>query len=297
MDYALLLSRVPQLFVEAKGYGENLADRKWAGQVVSYAAVAGVSWVALTDGDEWRLYNAHAPVDVEDKLFRRVRISEDRQAAAEALGYLARENITRAQDVLSNLWEADRADRAVRQAVEQLLTRDPPDWFVSALTKRIDGLTKGQVRAALERLRVQFDVPPPTGLDEGPAATPATPPRAPEEAPPAPRPPTRTSGEVGLADLIAAGLLRPPLVLSKGYLGQELRAEVQADGSVTFNGTRYTSPSMAAAKAREKVKGGPPPDRLRWQTNGWVFWLFRDDDGKWQPLDLLRRRYAERNAG
>ena len=32
VDYALLLSRVPQLFVEAKGYGENLSDRRWAGQ-------------------------------------------------------------------------------------------------------------------------------------------------------------------------------------------------------------------------------------------------------------------------
>ena len=133
VDYALLLSRVPQLFVEAKGYGENLADRRWAGQVVSYAAVAGVSWVALTDGNEWRLFNAHAPVDVEDKLFRLVRVSEDKAAAADALGYLARENIARAREVLSSLWEADRADRAVRQAVEQLLTEEPPDWFVAAL--------------------------------------------------------------------------------------------------------------------------------------------------------------------
>ncbi len=125
VDYALLLSRVPQLFVEAKGHGENLADRRWAGQVVSYAAVAGVSWVALTDGNEWRLYNAHAPVDVDDKLFRRVRISEDRAAAAEALGYLVRENITRSRDVLSTLWEADQADRAVGQAVEELFRPAP----------------------------------------------------------------------------------------------------------------------------------------------------------------------------
>ncbi len=101
---------------------------------------------------------------------------------------------------------------------------------------------------------------------------------------------------MGLPRLIAAGLVKPPLVLNKAYLGQQLRAEVQADGSVTFNGTRYSSPSMAAAMAREEVKGGPPPDRPRWQTNGWTFWLFRDDDGEWQPLDLLRRRYGERHG-
>ncbi len=297
VDYALLLSRVPQLFVEAKGYGENLADRRWAGQVVSYAAVAGVSWVALTDGNEWRLYNAHAPVDVEDKLFRRVRISDDRAAAAEALGYLAREKITRAREVLSSLWEAERADHAVRQAVEGLLTHDPPDWFVAALWKRIDGLTKGQVRAALERLRVGFDVPPLSGFEGEPVlgAVGAEGDET-EVSPETPGSSHRTQGEVGLPELIAAGLVKPPLVLNKAYLGQQLRAEVQADGSVTFNGTRYSSPSMAAAMAREEVKGGPPPDRPRWQTNGWTFWLFRDDDGEWQPLDLLRRRYGERHG-
>ena len=41
VDDALLLSRVPQLFVEAKGYGENLSDRRWAGQAAE--AWAGAS--------------------------------------------------------------------------------------------------------------------------------------------------------------------------------------------------------------------------------------------------------------
>ena len=65
VDYALLLMRTPRLFVEAKGLGENINDPRWANQVISYAAVAGVEWVALTDGAEWRIYNAHAPVPVE----------------------------------------------------------------------------------------------------------------------------------------------------------------------------------------------------------------------------------------
>jgi predicted type IV restriction endonuclease len=48
VDYALLLSRTPRLFIEAKGLGENMSDPKWANQTISYAAVAGVEWVALT---------------------------------------------------------------------------------------------------------------------------------------------------------------------------------------------------------------------------------------------------------
>jgi hypothetical protein len=32
VDYALLLSRTPRLFIEAKGLGENIDDPKWANQ-------------------------------------------------------------------------------------------------------------------------------------------------------------------------------------------------------------------------------------------------------------------------
>jgi hypothetical protein len=111
-----------------------------------------------------------------------------------------------------------------------------------------------------------------------------------------PRAAPRQTGEVGLADLISAGLVKPPLALTKKYLGSELQAEVQPDGSVICNGTRYRSPSAAAAKAREQVKGGPPAGRTSWQTNGWIFWLFRDEDGQLKPLDPLRQRYREQHT-
>ena len=288
VDYALLVGRVPHLFVEAKGRGENLADRRWAGQVVSYAAVAGVSWVALTDGDEWRLYNAHAPVDVEEKLLRQIRISDDPEAAAEALGYLARENITQAQDVLSALWEAERADRAVRQAVEDLFGAEPPAWFINALARRTNGLTRGQVRSALRRLRIRLDAPAESALREADTA------RSVEATEVKQGRRRRPTGEVGFAEIIMAGLIRPPLVLSKRYLGEELQAQVQSDGMVVYGGKPYGSPSTAASAARESVKG-PPPDRAKWQTNGWTFWLF-EDDGVPRPIDVLRQRYRARSA-
>jgi hypothetical protein len=78
VDYALMLERKPVLFVEAKGTRENLEDRKWAAQIMSYAVVAGVEWVLLTNGDEYRIYNSHAAVPVQDKLFRSARLSEPR---------------------------------------------------------------------------------------------------------------------------------------------------------------------------------------------------------------------------
>ncbi|MFF2326747.1 MULTISPECIES: hypothetical protein [unclassified Streptomyces] len=53
IDYALILMRMPRLFIEAEAVGENLDDPRWANQTISYAAVAGVDWVALTNGAEW----------------------------------------------------------------------------------------------------------------------------------------------------------------------------------------------------------------------------------------------------
>lgn len=52
VDYALKIMRTPRLFLEAKGLGEDLSDRKWVAQVLGYATMAGVEWCVLTDGDE-----------------------------------------------------------------------------------------------------------------------------------------------------------------------------------------------------------------------------------------------------
>jgi hypothetical protein len=45
--------------------------------------------VALTDGGEWRLHHAHAPVSVEQELFRAVRVSEAVDAAFKLLALLS----------------------------------------------------------------------------------------------------------------------------------------------------------------------------------------------------------------
>jgi hypothetical protein len=71
VDYALFLDRVPSLFIEAKALGSNLEDNKWANQIMGYATVAGVQWVVLSDGNEYRLYNSHAPLSYKQKLWIR----------------------------------------------------------------------------------------------------------------------------------------------------------------------------------------------------------------------------------
>lgn len=45
--------------------------------MLTYAVSAGVEWVVLTDGNEYRIYNAHAAVPIEQKLFRLVRVTDE----------------------------------------------------------------------------------------------------------------------------------------------------------------------------------------------------------------------------
>ena len=76
VDYALFLNRTECLLIEAKSLEKDLGDRKWISQNISYAAVVGVKWCVLTNGDEYRVYNSHAEVDVDEKLFRKVSVSD-----------------------------------------------------------------------------------------------------------------------------------------------------------------------------------------------------------------------------
>jgi hypothetical protein len=161
VDYALLLSRTPRLFIEAKGLGENINDPKWANQTISYAAVAGVEWVALTDGAEWRVYNAHAPVPVEQKLFRAVRVAEDLDAAFELLALLSKDNLR--DNRLQELWRGFFVDRQVHAALDELFnTGEPARDLVALVAKRVPDLPRADIRASLVRARVAFDFPTPS---------------------------------------------------------------------------------------------------------------------------------------
>ena len=67
----------PRLFVEAKALGRNLDDPKWASQIMGYASVAGVEWVVLTDGNEYRIYT-HTRCQFAEKLLSdAVRLTDD----------------------------------------------------------------------------------------------------------------------------------------------------------------------------------------------------------------------------
>jgi hypothetical protein len=244
----------------------------------------------------------HAPVDIDDKLFRIVRISSDPEAAAEALSHLTKDSIRGRS--LDALWHAEQIDRRVREAVEALFTADPDPWLVRRLRRDIPDLQPGDIRSALVRARLSLDFPPSALTDTHlPAPSGDSAPRDPawesDDRPGAERAPGRRRRRrvnVVVRDLIDAGLLRPPLDLVRTYLGREVRARVEVTGQVAVNGKLYSSLSRAASAAREEVKGGLTTESKRLHTNGWTFWQYRDGDGALRELDILRRRYHDNGA-
>ena len=304
VDYALLLQRKPVLFIEAKALGENLSDRKWASQIVSYAAVAGVEWVVLTDGDEYRIYNALSEHDVEEKLFRTVRVSGDAAEAEDALRLLTKDELRNKS--LAALWRAQSIDTRVRRAVEALFEPEPSAWLVRRLANSTDGLTAGDVKAALLRARITLDLPA-AELESSPPARerprvlpmPTTPDETSsheEEQQPGTRRPA-ASYDVSVKDLLDAGLIRPGLKLRKRYLGSEVEATIEPDGRVRYGSETFKSLSIAAGAARVAVKGPPSDGRRYYQTNGWTFWEYEDEAGRRREIQEIRERYlADRSA-
>jgi hypothetical protein len=290
VDYALFLLRTPRLFIEAKALGAHLDDGKWASQILAHATVAGVEWVALTDGNAWRIYNSHAAVTVEQKLFRVVHIADPEDHAEETLRLLAKAQM--ADHLIDDLWKSDFVDRQIRDALQRLFAPEPDPSLVRLVRAKTSALTPVEVRKSLGRLRTTFDFPivsAPAGRTE---RTPEARPARPRPAEPVTAPKTAGSGtpwrHVSLADVIAAGLIRVPFEIEHRYRGVEFRARIEGPSRIVFQENIYDSLSTTGGVARKSV-AGPFPGRDIPQTNGWTFWEYRGPDGGLRVLDDLRR--------
>lgn len=278
VDYGLLVVRTPRLLIEAKALGENLDDHRWVNQIMGYASVAGVEWVVLTDGDVYRIYNTHAPVVVEEKLFRSVQVSSEDAAVGQTLELLAKNRLE--ENRIEVLWRAHFVDRQVKAAIEALFSRDHGDMllvnYVAGSTKN---LTAEEIRGSLARCRATFDFP----LDAETLAAP----RAKVK-----RAGKRVEADAGgggssLADVLAAGALRPPVQLMRSYKGKELSATITTAGKVRVGKDDFDSPSTAAVVA---IKHATGKDR---SINGWDFWQVPTADGKRVPLSAFRAAKAD----
>jgi RAMA domain-containing protein len=259
-----------------------------------------VRWCALTNGDEYRIYNSHAAVDVEQKLFRSVRASDTANAkyVTDTLFLLSKEQMQ--GRLLDELWKVHFIDGNVSRSIEALLANED-SGLIRLVCKKAKGVTASEVRASLKRAKIRIDFPVPAvtggmrplstvgGKRQG-AATPGSLPLRRQAGQKAWQTPVATA-DATVANLIEAGLIRTPLRIEWDYKGVHLTAVVQPDGKVEFDGQACDSLSTAAGMARKAVSGAPA-GRPYPQTNGWTFWMYSDEDGgELREIDYLRQNY------
>lgn len=285
VDYALLVGGAPRLFVEAKALSENLDDRKWASQIMGYAAVAGVEWVALTNGDEYRIFNAHAAVTVDEKIFRTVRVSDDSPLVAETLGLLSRQQWDGRR--IEILWQLQFVDRKVKNAVQELFGVEPDNGLVHWIKKRHPNLSPKEIRGSLSRACFTLDFPP---VSE-PPPKPAPPPKPGQKTDGTKKGPAKREGVTPL-DLVKAKIVKAPLALERSYKGQILKATLNAEGRILVGSEAFDSFSAAGSRAMQTVLGSDKSPACP----GWDFWHYRDQAGKLLPVSALRREYRQLKA-
>ena len=278
VDFALMQQRAPCLFLEAKSLGHDITDRRWTNQILAYATQSGVGWLVLTNGDDYHIYNAHAPVPLEGKLFRKLSLTQtpvDELAAD--LSLLMRTDFAGRR--IDRVWDAHHTDTQVHALLIKALHEDP-EKLLTLLARMSEGkITKSALKASLLRadIRITFPAAPvlrlPKAIEPEEIASSKT--RSPKRPPADKLAAKRDTGATAkrmqdLADLFARGILKPDTTLVATYRGHKLTATITKEGQISFGGQTFDSPSTAGSVARHSVapsKTGKPP-----ATNGWDFW-------------------------
>jgi predicted type IV restriction endonuclease len=154
VDYALFQNGIPCLLIEAKSLEQDLKDDKWVNQNVSYATVVGVEWCVLTNGDEWRIYNSHAVVPVDQKLFRAVRISDTQNEGQVlwALRLLSQEEMR--GRLLDLCWKKHFIDFNVGLGLRRIIELQDRT-LIRLIQKKTKGLNPSDIRSALKRTKIE----------------------------------------------------------------------------------------------------------------------------------------------
>jgi predicted transport protein len=137
LDYALKLDGSAVLYVEAKGLGENLDDKKFVAQAVNYANNDGVLWCVLTNGRRIKVYKTNEPVAMDRKLLFEVDLggeSETNAEKANIVRLISREAVTNGE--LARFGERVFTDARVRRALAELAA-DPPKSLIQLVAEKL----------------------------------------------------------------------------------------------------------------------------------------------------------------
>jgi hypothetical protein len=283
VDWAFYQNGRPIFLVEAKdagrklgGYDEQLGDY--------FAKEPGVKLGVLTNGIMWRFFTDIINANVMDREpFAKWDVLHDEEPPYDFLTLLQKSQFK--TELVRTFAQRQHEHNLLVNELARLL--EPSAEFTKLAIENIEtrNLTANVVESwkpvvasaigewAKQRTLASVLTQSPSQDDGG------------SPAPIKPVTSRRNWESVTLNDLIAAGLLAPPVRLFRKYKGSELESTLLADGAVEFQGSKFDSCSSAAEAARETVT------RRRMNTNGWRFWQYLEKNGKRTTLFDLRKRF------
>lgn len=287
VDYALRRGPKPSLLIEAKQLGTDLDDHKILKQIMIYARAAGVQWIILTDGNEYRIYNQRADGGADQMLFRKMSVKDGTPLLAETLGLFSKETVQ--LNAAQWIWIEEQTNHKVRTALEAMLSGRGDPALAARISERT-GLNLNLVKQSLQRCKAQFSFAPPIvqSADRGVRVG-----------------GTSSQGKDGrssrkpddaVKQLLATGRLRAPVELTKAYKGQKLAARIETDGSVTLGGHSHASINRAAQAAMMSIAGEGAKGK-RPAVDAWMFWEYKAPDGTRKKLDDAWRSFVNATPG
>jgi predicted type IV restriction endonuclease len=146
VDIALKISNRPVMFVEAKSVDTSLHDYL-AEQPVKYANAEAVSWCVLTNGREWKLYNAFWKIKgIEQKMFFKLSIEEFKENI-DRLMLLSKRNV-----ISGKLDEEGEFEHAKRIILEWL--RQKENNLVKGIMELDPSLKEEYIRRVLRKILI-----------------------------------------------------------------------------------------------------------------------------------------------
>jgi hypothetical protein len=291
VDWAFLIDGTFAFFVEAKEAGAKIT--RYAEQLGMYfAKEPAVKLGILTNGVEWKFFTDLDHLNVMDREpFLTWNLLEADPIPLDFLTLLHKSQFK--QQLFRAFAETKRRRSLLVDGLTRLLEEPSPEFVrlavqkvnekldieTRSLTPKVIAEWKPIVANAIQdwakRYTLAMALERPTG----------------ERPPSADKPQVATSRAmahgVALTDLIAAGILTPPLKLFRKYKGQMVEAELRPDGQIVYQGVNYTTPSRAAKKAAQREHG----------VGGWTFWQYRDPTGKRACLDDARKKFLKTEKG
>ena len=311
-DYAFFSrenKEIPILVLEAKALGCNLDNPKRRKQLCNYLGQMGTQWGVLSDGSRYVMYNSKRGTAYEHWQFMTLSIKKmdtddglPVQKLAEMFVRLLSKDRLENKDIQKAYEEhmvKEQIQNTVKNALESLLA-EPFDTLAKAIRNEFkqervatyEGkISKNQIISCLKSLadedgniqidtNMSFDTVE-NDYDEAKSAT-----------------QNKASGElennsrkkqrVSISSLISADMAKEGDNWKLTFKGDVFWGRVTGNGEIEVDGKFYSSPTRAAKEAVRKMHGEISV------LNGWKTWEYKDKDGSWKIISVLREEYKSR---